>query len=38
MHSAEKTMTQNTRESIPGAKCFVRNPLGRPPVFHRFES
>ena len=31
-------MIQNTHESIAGAKCLVRNALGKRPVFHRFES
>ena len=29
---------RNTHESINGAKCFVRNALGKLPVFHRSES
>jgi len=31
-------MIQNTHESIPGAKRFVRNALGKRPLFNRFES
>ncbi len=36
--SAEGIMIQNTHESIPGVKCFVRNASGKRPIFHRFES
>ena len=36
--SVEGIIIQNTYESIHGAKCFVRNALGKRPVFHRFQS
>ena len=35
---AKGIMIQNTHESAPGAKCFVRNASGKRPVFDRFES